>query len=534
MSVYQKNKSKANIIIHFAKPYFFVGEYIKGNIEINSNSSALIRDITIEILITEDWRITIGDNKGDSYKKRVVFFKLDLKKKEFRVIDDENILLPVGISFIPFNFRFSEENIPSFEYPLPEKRAFIRYNFVVSINSTNINGSASSLLFLLSRPIIDSEKKLFLSVKQKIKKWKLFGEGDTILNVNYPDDNFKYDSLCKLNIEIDNTNGKITTKELKITLIRTITFKNAKGEIKLKDENKIVREKLKAEVKSGEKKQFEFKLSLKEKNPKDIYNYNSQINPYNINLEKINYFMPSVKGKLIICDYNIKVSLYFESFVDVKHRPRIKFPIYIVHQLPVDYQLEIQEQIEFENALKNSKNENNPQNNISKNNNNYNSNNNYYDNNFKDNQNDNIDEEDDLPSLELIEDVNRKKKLLKNNENNNLNQNEYNFKNVEDNKIEYNDLESCPPCIDAKAPPIFNYNENINNKENININDEYNNNNNNIYINSNDNRINIINDNKNDLINQSNNSQNEEDFSIFNFDNQKESNVQKYEDINAI
>ena len=81
MSVYQKNKSKANIIIHFAKPYFFVGEYIKGNIEINSNSSALIKDITIEILITEDWRITIGDNKGDSYKKRVVFFKLDLKKK---------------------------------------------------------------------------------------------------------------------------------------------------------------------------------------------------------------------------------------------------------------------------------------------------------------------------------------------------------------------------------------------------------------------------------------------------------------------
>ena len=57
MSVYINNQSKANILIHFDKSCFYLGEFIKGNIEINTNSSALIKDIIIEIFLKEDWRI---------------------------------------------------------------------------------------------------------------------------------------------------------------------------------------------------------------------------------------------------------------------------------------------------------------------------------------------------------------------------------------------------------------------------------------------------------------------------------------------
>ena len=530
-----KNKSKANIIIHFEKSCFYLGEFIKGNIEINTNSSALIKDVTIEIFEKEDWKIKDGDsNKSDNYNTRVVFYKLDLKNiYNLRKIDDEQMLLPVGITFIPFNFRFSEDNIPCFEYPLPERRAYIRYNFVVNLISTNINGTASTLLYLLSRPIIDSEKKLSMSIKQKIKKWKLFGEGDTILNVNVPENNFKYDSFCRLNIEIDNTKGKINTKELKITLIRTIYFKNKNGEIKYKDEKKIVREKIKAEVKKGAKNKFDFNLSLKEKDTNKIYNYNSQINPYNIDLQKINFFMPTVKGKLISCDYTIKICLYFERFVDVKHRPRVFIPIYLVHQLPVDYQLEIQEQIEIENALKLSKNEN-PKKNVP---NSYNVNNNHtynlyndYNNNFEDNQNqnnleqNNIEEEpqrNSLPSLELIEDAHRERILKENNKNNDLNQN---------NKIDINEIDSYQPDEDVNAPAPFDTNQNIiNNKDNYNINDY----DNNIYQNINEDKMNNINYNNNELRNQSNYCQNEGN-NLFNYDNKEQSNLNKYEDINAI
>ena len=532
MSVYNKNKSKANIIIHFYKSCFYLGEFIKGNIEINTNSTALIKDVIIEIFLKEDWRIKEGQgeiNKSDNYEIRVVNYKLNLNKiQNLRKIDNEQYLLPVGITFLPFNFRFSDETIPCFEYPLPEKRAYIRYNFVVNLISSNINGKASTSLCLLSRPIIDSEKKLSMSIKQKIKKWKLFGEGDTILNVSVSENNFKFDSFCQLNIEIDNTKGKICTKELKITLIRTINFKNKNGDIKHKDEKKIVREKVKAEVKSGEKKQIELNLSLKEKNTNTIYNYNSQYNPYNIDIQKINFFMPTVKGKLISCDYIIKICLYFETFVDVKHRPRIYIPIYLVHQLPVDYQLEIQEQIELENAIKLSQNDKNSKKNVANTYNDYNQKYNLYsdyDNNFEDNQNQinlpqNIIEEEQqrysLPTLELIEEAHRKRILIEKYEDNELNQN--------NNKNEINNFDSCSPSANVNAPTQFDINQNVNNNKNIiNIND----------YNIDNNNINDINYNKNEFINQINSSQNEE-YNLFNNDNKGENNLNKYEDINAI
>lgn len=327
MNSYNNQKLKENIMIHYDKPYFFVGEIVKGNIEINASSSSLIKDISIEIFLLEEWRIKEREkDKIDSCKKRVTIYNLNLKSLNIlRQIDQDNLLLPMGITFIPFNLLFSEENIPCFEYPRPENRAFIRYILTVSIISTNIDGIGSVPLCLLSRPIIEFDKKLSMSVKQTIKKWKLLGVGDTILTVSLPENNFKYDSICKLKIEIDNTNGKIATKEFKVTVIREIKFKNEKDIIKFKDNKKLVRENIKAEVKPGEKSNFEYQFGFQEKDLKKIYNYNSVFNPYILNIEKINFFMPTVKGSRISCDYKVKICLYFESFVDKNHRPKLFF-----------------------------------------------------------------------------------------------------------------------------------------------------------------------------------------------------------------
>ena len=356
MSYINNKKSKANLLLHFEKACFYVGEFIKGNIEINTNTSAIINEIIIEISSVEEWKLKDGEKeKQDFIKKKLVTYKLNLKDlKIFKIIDD-NVIIPIGISFVPFNFRFSDNNNPCFEFPKSNNRAFLRYYFSATLNSPNLNGTSSCTLCLLSRPIIDYEKKLSLSIRQNIKKWKLFEEGDTILTVSFPDNNFKYDSICKLDIEVDNINGKIPTKEYKVTFKRTINFKNKKGEIKHKDIKKIVRDRINAEVKPGHKQTFIYNLSFKEKNLQKHYNYKNQLNPYNIDIEKINFFMPTIKGQLITCEYIIKISLYFDSFVDKNHRPRIKIPIYLVHQLPIDNQLEIQEQIEFENALKMSR-----------------------------------------------------------------------------------------------------------------------------------------------------------------------------------
>lgn len=193
MNSFNNKKSKANILIHLEKSYYFLGSFIKGNIEINSGSVGFIKEIIIDIFLYEEWDVKEGEkHKIENNRKKVFTYTIDLKKlnilKEF---DEDIFLLPIGITFIPFDFRISEKNIPCFEFPLPNKRGFIRYSFYATISSVNITGSATIPIFFLSRPIIKNNKILSLTVEQTIKKWKLIGEGSTVLKVTIPEDNYK-------------------------------------------------------------------------------------------------------------------------------------------------------------------------------------------------------------------------------------------------------------------------------------------------------------------------------------------------------
>lgn len=191
-------------------------------------------------------------------------------------------------------------------------------------------------------------------------------------------------------------------------------------------------------------------------------------------MNKINYFMPSINGQIISCEYEIKVSLYFDCFVDYNHRPRVIIPIYLVHQLPIDYQLEIQEQIDFENALKKSKMEEEDNkyfnNKLMKNKDNYN--------NKMDNMNE-IEEDNELPSLEVIEEAHKNQikdnenkinlnKINVINDNNVINNNNDNYVNI--NEIVNNDNidDSCPPpnSLYESAPLPFQIKDD-NNNDNI-------------------------------------------------------------------
>ena len=482
--------------LFFARPFFYVGDYIKGNIEINTNSNILLSAIIIDIISTENWTFknTSDESKIQTMneKKPITQFIVDLKSlKDFPLVDND-ILITTGISLIPFNFRFSEEHSPSFEYPFPNKRSFIRYSFCVSLKSPYINTNSSYYLCLISRPIIQSDKILTKTINKPIKKWKIFDKGETILTVTIPENNFKYDSTCKVTIDIDNTKGKASTKEFKIMLIRRIKYKDKVGAIKFNVDTDIVSEKVQAIVEPGKNNTFEYDMIFREKDTAKIYNYNNTTNPYNTEMDKINFFMPTVHGQVISCDYEIKVSLYFNCFVGYDDRPRIILPIYLVHQLPMDYQLEIQEQIDYENALKKSIFEDiNPKNLIEDNNKDF-----INDNNFKEEEkflgkniieNNEYNEEEDiaLPSKEAIEEVNKNKnnnnnifnqnknKILNNNfdnyKENNIDNNIYNndINNIDNNNIN-NINDDCPPSVYESAPIPFQIKEEPNIKDNNN------------------------------------------------------------------
>ena len=441
-------KPEASIILHFSKGSYLPGEFIKGNIQISTNITTTIQGILIEIFQIEDWKK--GKEDKNFVKRKIVSFNLNLKNNKNLKFIDNNIILPEGTIFLPFNFRFSENTCPCFEHPHPDYRSFIRYSFCASILSSTIKGTINYPLCLLSRTVIDPdydpEKQFSDSIIQHIIKWKIFDVGRTMLKASIPQDNFKYDSTCKLSIVIDNTYGKMATKEYKVGLRRILYFKDKKGDVKCRYKKQMVREKVPAVVGAGKKKEYTFDLILKETDLNAKYNYNLTLNPYNITIEKINYFMPSVNGNIIKCEYNIKVSVYYESFVDKSHRPRVRLPLYIVHQLPNDNILEPQDSVEFKNKIKNNKNNNinnNNKNNISKsynnnvtniNNNasnkiiydntnqnknlNYCANNNMYANNNYNNINSNINENNfgereslALPTLEAIEAASEMKKL---------------------------------------------------------------------------------------------------------------------------
>ena len=105
--------------------------------------------------------------------------------------------------------------------------------------------------------------------------------------------------------------GKEDTKEYKIMLYRKIKLKNKSGKIKCEDETIIISEYVKAVVPMGNKGNFEYTLNFKEINTEKKYNYNNEINPYNADMSKINFFMPSINGQIITCEYEIKGFLLF-------------------------------------------------------------------------------------------------------------------------------------------------------------------------------------------------------------------------------
>ena len=257
------------------------------------------------------------------------------------------------------------------------------------------------------------------SIKQEIKKWKLFDKGETILKISLKENNYKYDSNCKINIDIDNSKGKTDTKEYKIKIYRKIKLKNKNGDLKYEDETLIIDEVVKAVVPKGKKDIFEYNFNFKEKDTEKKYNYTYEINPYNADMTKINFFMPSINGQIISCEYEIKVTLYFSCFVDYNHRPRVTIPVYLVHQLPIDYQLEIQELIDYENVLKKSKMEVEEEENFDNyfNDQQFKKKEDNYNINYKANNNMNDEEEEDneLSSLEVIEEARKDK--IKDNEN---------------------------------------------------------------------------------------------------------------------
>ena len=486
-----EQKQNLEVKINYDKPAFYVDELITGNLILISEKTSIIEKIVVRIVLIQQWK-----TEYDIPKRLVTKIgdtELHLSSTLSKV--EGCYIMKGGTNKIPFILKLTDFLDPCFEYPVKDRYAYLRYKLniiIYSMSFKNINFTFG--LRLLSRPNIDSKKKcLTKSVSKPLKKWNLFSIGTPSLTVSIPDNNVKYDdNNFKIIINIDNRNGKESTREIKVKLMRTIEFYGKNNFVEFKEEMPVASKDLATIIEPGSQQYIDIVLPLRETDTSRYKYTEDNPIPYDFFISDINFYMPTIFSRWISCKYELIISLYFDCHISESNIPKITFPIYLVNQSPFEYLLEKQKKEvvkKNENKLiffDNKDNNKNNNNNIINNNNN-NNNNNFYNineigneyqiniiNNYEENAN-----QIDAPSP-FIQEKNIDIDLNIFEQNNN--------KNVKDNEKKYT---NNPNSINVNTGNNIKYNVNINISNNID-----NNINNNNIINNNYNN-NIIIDNSN-------------------------------------
>ena len=349
-----EGKQKLDLKILLDKPSFYIDEIITGNLIFQTERSSIIEKIVIEIIFFQKFNTPVNpQNLPIICFEKLCCFELVLEPFLSKV--EGCYILKGGNTKIPFKIDLKRDLYPCFEFPLKDKYAFLRYKMDINIFSMSFNKTQfSHYIRLLSRPIInDKNKCLNKSISKNLKKWNIINIGTTTLTVSIPDNNCKYDDTnFKVIVFIDNLNGKESTKEIKVKLMRTIELYNRDNQIVFKEELPVASRDIPAIVQPGGNNYLEVILPLRESDT-SRYIYNNNINPipYDFFLSDINFYMPTIFSRCITCKYELIVSLNFNCFVYENSLPKITFPIYMTNQSPFEYQLDFQKK-EYEKKNK--------------------------------------------------------------------------------------------------------------------------------------------------------------------------------------
>ena len=322
--------------IIFDKPSYFTDEEISGKVELNNTTQLVLSEITLSLNLLENWLKLSSVPIGETNRQLILAYNLNVRQSFH--IHTSLVNLSPGKFVFYFRFKLPQNLNPCFEFPTTETKAYIRYSLDANIVSPYIQGATSSYMLLKSRPKNKPEQSIFTS-SNEIYKWNMFSEGSATLNVSLVnnENNIKYGGEIKFNIDIDNTKGKLTASECKVVLLRKLELKaRTSGEVKDTINNECVVKIFPTEVKTKEKKSFPCSISLEDMD-KNLFNLKEEKLPYT-NITDLSFFIPSVSSKILNCQYTLRVTLYFNSFVAYKHRPRVFIPINICHQSREEFQ----------------------------------------------------------------------------------------------------------------------------------------------------------------------------------------------------
>ena len=326
--------------IEFKKDSYFESQLVEGVVTFQPKQNMVFNDILIKFQQYEYFSYIIEEpNKIVSDLNTHVFFEKPMNAGYFlnaQRVQGGMFSLNPGTYKIPFQFTLPPNIPPSFEYPIKNRRAALRYIFSAQVLSPYAKTITESYLWVKARPINVPD-----TIKHEnyitVKNVGIINRGKSGIALFTMSNNFKINDWLPFTVDIYNEDCGVQVKEVKISIKRIVTFMD-KGK-EYQHRTAILRRKYHCICDRNSKNTFHYDdIQIRDDEFRDV-DFNRSLSPYPF-LNDLNLLMPNIRSKFIKCEYSLKATSYFDLSVLGKNRPRVEMPIFITHQIQKEFEYE--------------------------------------------------------------------------------------------------------------------------------------------------------------------------------------------------
>ena len=326
--------------IEFKKDSYFESQLVEGVVTFQPKQNMVFNDILIKFQQYEYFSYIIEEpNKIVSDLNTHVFFEKPMNAGYFlnaQRVQGGMFSLNPGTYKIPFQFTLPPNIPPSFEYPIKNRRAALRYIFSAQVLSPYAKTITESYLWVKARPINVPD-----TIKHEnyitVKNVGIINRGKSGIALFTMSNNFKINDMLPFTVDIYNEDCGVQVKEVKISIKRIVTFMD-KGK-EYQHRTAILRRKYHCICDRNSKNTFHYDdIQIRDDEFRDV-DFNRSLSPYPF-LNDLNLLMPNIRSKFIKCEYSLKATSYFDLSVLGKNRPRVEMPIFITHQIQKEFEYE--------------------------------------------------------------------------------------------------------------------------------------------------------------------------------------------------
>ena len=329
---------------------YYPGEVVEGNIILQNPQQMILHDIFLNLSIVQNWSIQEDPPNAELNEQLLLSIAVGVAKVLKISTTSSLISLNPGLFNFPFKFQLPNNLEPSFEFPLNNKRSYLRYILKAQIISQYASGQGNLYLFVKTRPK-PLKCPLEFTSSPNVQKWGMIKQGSTTLKVTYPKTFYQIRGQIPFTVDIDNRNGKSDVKSVNAKLIRRVQYKKMQDvKPRYNIEKTISERKFAVNVPHNTVSQsFNYTMDIIDTTLNKFY-YLAQSNPYP-RLADFFYVLPSVFSPIIRCEYFLVITLDFNSFVTKGYLPKVCLPVFLSHQSEKDFDLEKQENDDMKKAI---------------------------------------------------------------------------------------------------------------------------------------------------------------------------------------